>query len=142
MDRKKLSLALTLCVTLALYLVVIFLVKKGGFEAQFWVSLGFVMLAYLFLFFGLFFVSAKSRAGQVVGLPVDSLVWLYFFAQLFLGTIFLFFSWAFVAYFLPQFVVAMLFMLVFIPAVLSPSNYKDEKPEEKKEEKKEEENKQ
>ena len=136
MDRKKLSLGLTLGVILALYLVVIFLVVKN-YTTQFWISLGFVMLAYLFLVVGMFFVSAKSRAGQVVGLPVDTLVWMYFFVQVFMGTIFLFFDWAFIAYFLPQFVVAMLFLLVFIPAVLSPNNYKEdskEQPQQKEEE--------
>ena len=137
MDRKKLSLGLTFGVILALYLVVIFLVVKN-YTTQFWISLGFVMLAYLFLAVGMFFVSAKSRAGQVVGLPVDTLVWMYFFVQVFMGTIFLFFDWAFIAYFLPQFVVAMLFLLVFIPAVLSPNNYKEEDSKEQPQQKEEE----
>lgn len=131
MDRKKLSLALTIGILFAAYLVVMFLIIKD-YSRQFWFSILFESIAFVALAFGLFFASSKSRAGQIVGLPVDSLVWMYFFTELVLGTIFMFFNWAFLAYFLPQFILCVLFLLVFVPAILSPGNYKDEEPKENK----------
>ncbi len=134
MDRKKVQLALVLAVLFGAYLTVVFLLKQNGYGKQFWVSFGFVVFAFLVLAIGLFFVSSKSKSGQVVGLPVDSLVWFYFAAEILLGTIFMFFDghgWAFIAYFLPQFVLVVLFLLVFIPAIMSPSNYKDEPKKDK-----------
>ena len=133
MDRKKVQLALVLSVLLVAYMTVMFLVIKS-YTTQFWVNFGFVLFAFLMLATGLFFVSAESRQGQVVGFPVDSLVWFYFIAELVLGTIFMSFAgknWPFLAYFLPQFILTILFLLVFIPAVMSPSNYKDEPKKDK-----------
>ena len=125
MDRKKIQLGLTLGILFAAYLIVMFLVVKN-FTTQFWISLIFVVVGFMALAFGLFFVSAKNRSNQVVGLPVGSLVWMYFVVELVMGTIFMFFNWAFIAYFLPQFIVFVLFLLVFVPAVMSPNNYQDE----------------
>ena len=74
--------------------------------------------------FAYFYTSNKVLAQRVVGLPLRTLTTMYFVVELIMGTIFLYFNLKFLAVFLPQFIVLVLFLLVFVPALLSDQNAK------------------
>lgn len=128
MDRRKLQLSLIFAIILVAYNIVLFLVTKVLYTS-FWVSYIFIMLSLLFVIISFFFVSSENRKKQVVGMPVTVLSVLYFCAEFILGTIFMFFNLEFSAVFVPQFVLFVLFALCFVPAILSPKNYKKENTE-------------
>ncbi len=125
MDRKKLQLSLGFGVFFVAYLIVLFLVTNR-FYTSFWVSLIFVVLAFLFMTIAFFFVSNEKRKKQVVGLPVTTMTVMYFVIEFIMGTIFMFFNIEFVWVFVPQFIVFVLFLLCFMPAMISENNYKRE----------------
>ncbi len=137
MKKSKLILPITLLIFYATYCLVVFLVSKT-FPQGFWISFGFVTLAYLFMDFSLMYVSHDNIKKQVVGLPVGTMSVMYFIVEMILGTVFMFVNVSFLAYFLPQIILFALFLLCFIPAILSDKNYKEEQP---KEDKAQEENK-
>ena len=123
MNRKKLQLGLIFGIFLVAYNIVVFLVAEK-FHTSFWISFIFVLLAFLFMAFAFFFVSDEKRKKQVVGMPITVLTTMYYVIELIMGTIFMFFDVSFVAVFLPQFLLFVLFVVCFIPAVLSENNYK------------------
>ncbi len=123
MNRKKLQLGLMFGVFFVAYLTVLFLVAKT-FYTSFWVSFIFVVLAFIFTTIGFFFVSNEQRKKQVVGMPVTVMTAMYFVVEFILGTILMFFDIQFVWSFVPQFILFVLFILCFIPAMLSENNYK------------------
>ena len=131
MDRKKLQLGLIFAIILVSYNIVLFLLTKV-MHTSFWVSYIFIMIALIFVMFSFFFVSNEKRKKQVVGMPVTVLSVLYLCTEFIMGTIFMFFNLEFSAIFVPQFVLFVLFALCFIPAVLSPNNYKKEQGDIKK----------
>ena len=137
MKKSRLILPITLLIFYATYCLVVFLVSKT-FPQGFWISFGFVTLAYLFMDFSLMYVSHDNIKKQVVGLPVGTMSVMYFIVEMILGTVFMFVNVSFLAYFLPQIILFALFLLCFIPAILSDTNYKEEQP---KEDKAQEENK-
>lgn len=137
MKKSRLILPITLLIFYATYCLVVFLVSKT-FPQGFWISFGFVTLAYLFMDFSLMYVSHDNIKKQVVGLPVGTMSVIYFIVEMILGTVFMFVNVSFLAYFLPQIILFALFLLCFIPAILSDKNYKEEQP---KEDKSQEENK-
>lgn len=137
MKKSKLILPITLLIFYATYCLVVFLASKT-FPQGFWVSFGFVTLAYLFMDFSLMYVSHDNIKKQVVGLPVGTMSVMYFIVEMILGTVFMFVDVSFLAYFLPQIILFALFLLCFIPAILSDKNYKEEQ---QKEDKAQEENK-
>ncbi len=130
MDRKKLQLGLGFGVFFVAYLIVLFLVTNN-LHTSFWVSLIFVVLAFLFMTIAFFFVSNEKRKKQVVGLPVTTMTVMYFVIEFIMGTIFMFFDVEFVWVFVPQFIVFVLFLLCFMPAMISENNYKREPIEDK-----------
>lgn len=123
MNRKKLITGLVLGVILITYLTVLFLVKKE-FGTSFWVSFAFILASFLIVVASFMFVANENRKHQVVGMPVTVLSCLYFAAEFVLGTIFMFFTLDFVPVFIPQFVLFALFLVCYIPAILSDKNYK------------------
>ncbi len=125
MDRKKLQLTLGFGVFFVAYLIVLFLVTNN-LHTSFWVSLIFVVLAFLFMTIAFFFVSNEKRKKQVVGMPVTTMTVMYFVIEFVMGTIFMFFDIEFVWVFVPQFIVFVLFLLCFMPAMISENNYKRE----------------
>ena len=125
MDRKKLQLGLGFGVFFVAYLIVLFLVANN-LHTSFWVSLIFVVLSFLFMTIAFFFVSNEKRKKQVVGLPVTTMTVMYFVLEFIMGTIFMFFDAPFVWVFVPQFIVFVLFLLCFMPAMISENNYKRE----------------
>ncbi len=125
MDRKKLQLGLGFGVFFVAYLIVLFLVANN-LHTSFWVSLIFVVLSFLFMTIAFFFVSNEKRKKQVVGLPVTTMTVMYFVIEFVMGTIFMFFNVEFVWVFVPQFIVFVLFLLCFMPAMISENNYKRE----------------
>lgn len=127
MNKKKLQLILMFAVVLIAYNLVLFLVNKN-FTTSFWVSYIFIMVALLFTFGSFSFINKNNRNKQVVGMPVNVLCVLYCVCEFVLGTIFMFFNLNFVPVFVPQFVLFALFMLCYIPAMLSEKNYKQEQP--------------
>lgn len=125
MKKSKLILPITLLIFYATYCLVVFLVSKT-FPQGFWVSFGFVTLAYLFMDFSLLYVSNDNNKKQVVGLPVSTMSVMYFSVELILGTVFMFVNVSFLAYFLPQVILLSLFLLCYVPAILSDKNYKEQ----------------
>ena len=125
MNRKKLITGLVFAVLLATYLTVLFLVKKV-FDTSFWVSFGFILASFIMVIVSFMFVANENRKRQVVGMPVTVLSCLYFAVEFVLGTIFMFFTLDFVPVFIPQFVLFALFLVCYIPAILSDKNYKQD----------------
>ena len=124
MNRKKLITTLIFGVILATYLTVLFLLKKE-FNMSFWLSFGFIMASFVIMVASFLFVANENRKRQVVGMPVTVLSSLYFAVEFVLGTIFMFFNLTFVPVFIPQFVLFALFLICYIPAMLSENNYKN-----------------
>ena len=137
MKKSRLILPITLLIFYATYCLVVFLVSKT-FPQGFWISFGFVTLAYVVMDFSRMYVSHDNIKKQVVGLPVGTMSVMYFIVEMILGTVFMFVNVSFLAYFLPQIILFALFLLCFIPAILSDKNYKEEQS---KEDKAQEENK-
>ena len=125
MDKKKLQLGLIFAILFVAYAVVLFLLNKN-WTLTFWLSLGFIVVAFAFGMFAFFFVSKESRKQQVVGMPVTVLTVMYAVIEFVMGTIFLFFNVSFAAVFVPQFIVFVLFLLCFVGAMFSSKNYKTE----------------
>jgi Na+/proline symporter len=110
MDKKKLQLGLIFAILFVAYAVVLFLLNKN-WTLTFWLSLGFIVVAFAFVMFAFFFVSKESRKQQVVGMPVTVLTVMYAVIEFIMGTIFMFFDVVFAAVFVPQFIVFVLFLL-------------------------------
>ena len=125
MDKKKLQLGLIFAILFVAYAVVLFLLNKN-WTLTFWLSLGFIVVAFAFVMFAFFFVSKESRKQQVVGMPVTVLTVMYAVVEFIMGTIFMFFNVSFAAVFVPQFIVFVLFLLCFVGAMFSSKNYKTE----------------
>lgn len=125
MDKKKLQLGLIFAILFVAYAVVLFLLNKN-WTLTFWLSLGFIVVAFAFVMFAFFFVSKESRKQQVVGMPITVLTVMYAAVEFVMGTIFMFFNVSFAAVFVPQFIVFVLFLLCFVGAIFSSNNYKTE----------------
>lgn len=134
MNRKKLQLGLIFAILVVAYNIVLFLVTNN-FYTSFWVSFAFIMVAYILTAIAFFFVADPKRKKQVVGMPVTVLTCLYLVAEFIMGTIFMFFNVSFAAVFIPQFILLVLFLLCFVPAILSENNYKTEQQKENQENK-------
>ena len=128
MDRKKVQLGLMFAIIVVVYNIVLFLIAKT-LHMSFWVSYGFIMFSILMCVISFFFVSNEKRKSQVVGMPVTVLSSLYFVIEFIMGTIFMFFNVSFAAVFVPQFVLCAIYLLCFIPAVMSTKNYKTAREE-------------
>ena len=128
MDRKKAQLGLMFAIIVIVYNIVLFLLAKT-LHTSFWVSYGFIMFSILMCVISFFFVSNEKRKSQVVGMPVTVLSSLYFVIEFIMGTIFMFFDVSFAAVFVPQFVLCAIYLLCFIPAVMSTKNYKTARAE-------------
>lgn len=129
MKKSKLIMPICMFIFIATYLLVVLLVAKD-FTTAFWVSLAFVVVSYLIMDFALMFTKKEHIKEQVVGLPVGTMSVMYFALELVLGTVFMFVEVSFLAYFLPQIILFSLFLLCFIPAMLSDKNYKTEPQQE------------
>ena len=125
MKKSKFILPICSTIFIATYLLVVFLTKKE-FNAGFWVSLAFVVVAYLIMDFALMYTRQKHIKSQVVGLPVSTMSVMYFALELVMGTVFMFVNVPFLAYFLPQIIVFALFLMCFVLAMLSDNNYKSD----------------
>ena len=130
MKKSKLIMPICMFIFIATYLLVVLLVAKD-FTTAFWVSLAFVIASYLIMDFALMFTKKENIKEQVVGLPVGTMSVMYFALELVLGTVFMFVKVSFLAYFLPQIILFSLFLLCFIPAMLSDKNYKTEPQQDK-----------
>lgn len=128
MDKRKIQLGLIFAILVVTYNIVLFLVAQN-LHTSFWVSYIFIMISILSCVISFFFVSNEKRKKQVVGMPVTVLSVLYFVCEFIMGTIFMFFDVSFAAVFVPQFVLCALFLICFIPALMSPKNYKTAKQE-------------
>ncbi len=128
MDKKKLQLLLMFAIVVVVYNIVLFLLAKL-FHTSFWVSYAFIMFAIFMCIISFFFVSNEKRKSQVVGMPVTVLSSLYLAVEFIMGTVFMFFDVSFAAVFVPQFVLCAIYLLCFIPAMMSTKNYKTAKEE-------------
>ena len=123
MDKKKLQLLLMFAIVVVVYNIVLFLLTEL-FHTSFWVSYAFIMFAIFMCIISFFFVSNEKRKSQVVGMPVTVLSSLYLAVEFIMGTVFMFFDVSFAAVFVPQFVLCAIYLLCFIPAMMSTKNYK------------------
>ena len=126
MNKDKLILPLVMLVVFATYCTVLFLVNTC-YDASFWLSFAFIVIAFLFVAGAFTFVSKPVRSRQVVGMPVTVLTCLYLAVEVVLGTLFMFIGnvpvvWSLI----PQLLLFAVFVICFIPAILSSKNYKDE----------------
>ena len=136
MNKKKLQIGLIFAILFVAYNIVLFLLNNN-YQISFWISFGFIVVSFVLTMVAFFFVSDEKRKKQVVGMPVTVLTVMYFVVEFVLGTILMIFSsLSFAAVFVPQFVLFVLFLLCFVPAMLSENNYKQNNPtsENKKEE--------
>ena len=136
MNKKKLTTLLVFGILYVTYAVVLFLLNKN-YQLSFWLSFGFITASVLFMLLSFTFASKDGRSQQVVGMPVNVLSSIYFGIEFVLGTILMIFpALSFAAVFVPQFVLLALYLVCFVPAILSDNNYKsvEIKAEEKKEE--------
>ena len=131
MDRKKVQLGLMFAIIVVTYNIVLFLLAKI-LHISFWISYGFIMFSIIMCVISFFFVSSEKRKSQVVGMPVTVLSSLYLAIEFVMGTIFMFFDLSFAPVFVPQFVLCAVYLLCFIPAIMSTKNYKDAREEIKK----------
>ena len=136
MNKKKLQIGLIFAILFVAYNIVLFLLNND-YQISFWISFGFIVASFVLTMIAFFFVSDEKRKKQVVGMPVTVLTVMYFVVEFVLGTILMIFpSLSFAAVFVPQFVLFVLFLLCFVPAMLSENNYKqnNQTSENKKEE--------
>lgn len=127
MNKKKLTLGLVFGILFVAYNLILFLVNPAtNYFISFWLSFGFIVVSFIFLVFAYLFVSDDKRKHQVVGMPVGVMTTLYFAVEFVLGTILMCFNISFAASFIPQFVLFVLYLICFVPAILSENNYKEE----------------
>lgn len=104
-------------VLIAIYNILLFTLYNN-FTANFWVGYAFIMASMLVMLASFIITFASDRSGNVVGLPLTTLSGYYFVIEAILGSLLMFFKVSFVAAFLPQIVLFLIFFAVYVIAVL------------------------
>jgi len=101
-------------ILMAIYNTLLFCLCKN-FTTNFWVGYAFIMGSMLIMLVS--FVISMGN-GKVVGLPLTTLSLYYFVFELILGSCLMFFNIPFIAVFLPQMIIFLIFLMIYVPALL------------------------
>ena len=124
MKNKKFIILLTsIIISLGIYNLILFLIKSSSgslYNASFWVSYGFITLAFILFFVSQFIVGSKENLDKVTGMPINVLSFMYLFVAFIMGTIFMFFpASSLIIVLIPHIIIFAIYLLIFIPALLT-----------------------
>lgn len=118
MNIKKLILSSSSIICLmAIYNILVFVLTKN-LTRNFWVGYIFVMIAFLFMIASFVLTYASKNEGKVTGLPLTTLSVYYFIFTAILANALMFVNISFVAIILPLIITLLLFLMIYIPAVI------------------------
>lgn len=128
---KKIVMSSIIIVALmAIYNVLIFTLYTN-LNNNFWAGYIFIMLSMIIMLISFIITNASNRSGNVVGMPLTVLSGYYFVLEVILGSLLMFFNIPFVAVLLPQLVVFIIFIAIYVLAVFKfyslPVNEIDQK---------------
>ena len=123
MKKSVVFISTISCLTI-LYNVLIFTLTKN-FSQNFWVSYALVMLSILIMLAS-FIVTKLKASDKVLGMPITTLSVYYFVIEIVLASSLMFFKIHFLAVFLPQIIVLLVFLMIYIPALISILTLKKE----------------
>ncbi len=122
--KKSVAFISTISCLTILYNVLIFTLTKN-FSQNFWVSYALVMLSILIMLAS-FIVTKLKASDKVLGMPITTLSVYYFVIEIVLASSLMFFKIHFLAVFLPQIIVLLVFLMIYIPALISILTLKKE----------------
>lgn len=114
MKRSGIIAGSIIFILMALYNTLIFCLTKN-FTTSFWIGYIFIMLSMLIMLISFVICAYKEK---LVGLPLNMLSLYYFVLELILGSCLMFFDIPFIAAFLPQMIVFLIFLMIYVPAIL------------------------
>lgn len=102
---------------MAIYNVLVFCLVNN-FTKNFWTGYIFIMLAFTILLVSTIISSVSKRSHIVTGLPIRMISIYYAVLELILGSLLMYFNINFIAVFLPQMILFLIFAMVYVPAIL------------------------
>ena len=114
MKKSGIIAGSVILILMAIYNTLLFCLCKN-FTTNFWVGYAFIMGSMRIMLVS-FIISMGN--GKVVGLSLTTLSLYYFVFELILGSCLMFFNIPFIAVFLPQMIVFLIFLMIYVPAVL------------------------
>lgn len=116
---KKIVITSTAIICLmAIYNILVFTLTKT-FNTNFWVGYAFIMLSMIMLLICFNLTYASKNSHKVTGLPLTTLSVYYFLAMIILGSCLMYFNINIIAVILPLSILSLIFMAVFVPAILN-----------------------
>lgn len=132
MKKAIISSSIIVCL-LGIYNVLIFSFCEN-FNKNFWATYILVTVSMIIMLASYVITFSSKKRDQVTGLPITTLSAMYAGFEILLGSIFMFFNLSFKAVFLPQIICFIIFLAIYIPALVSLLWKKEEKsPTESKE---------
>lgn len=114
--KKIVVSSIAIVVLMAIYNVLIFTLYSN-YNANFWTGYCFIMASMLIMLASFVITNASNRSGNVVGMPLTVLSGYYFVLEVILGSLLMFFNIPFVAVFLPQIIVFLIFVAIYVIAL-------------------------
>ena len=103
---------------MAIYNILVFCLTKN-LTQNFWTGYIFVMLGFVFMLTSFVVIHASKKQGEVTGLSITTLSVMYFILVTIIASSLMFISGvSFVAIFLPLIIVSLLFIAVYVPAIV------------------------
>lgn len=115
--KKGLTSISSIVILAAIYNILVFCLTKN-FTKNFWTGYIFIMLAFAIMVVSFALSTASKRSHHVTGLPITMISLYYAVIELILGSCLMFFNINWVAVFLPQIILFLIFMMVYVPAIL------------------------
>jgi len=114
MKKSSIIAGSVILILMAIYNTLLFCLCKS-YTVSFWVGYAFIMGSMLIMLISFIISMNKSK---IVGLPLTTLSLFYFGFELLLGSLLMFFNLPFISVFLPQMICFLIFLMIYVPAVL------------------------
>ncbi|MBE5746104.1 MAG: hypothetical protein E7359_02325 [Clostridiales bacterium] len=115
--KKVVVSSIFIVALMAIYNILIFTLYNN-LNKNFWAGYAFIMLAMIIMLISFVITNASSRNKNVVGIPLTTLSVYYFILEAILGSLLMFFNIPFLAVLLPQLIVFIIFIAIYVIAVL------------------------
>lgn len=115
--KKGIIAGSSIFIFMAIYNVLVFCLVNN-FSKNFWTGYIFIMLAFTIFLISTILSVASNRSHHVTGLPIGMISLYYAVLALFLGSLLMYFKINWVAVFLPQMILFLIFAMIYVPAIL------------------------
>ena len=114
MKKSGIIAGSVILILMAIYNTLLFCLCKN-YTTNFWVGYAFIMGSMIIM---LVSFAVSMNKGKIIGLPLSTLSLYYFVFELILGSCLMFFNISFIGVFLPQMIVFLIFLMIYVPATL------------------------